>query len=355
MSSIDPTPSLGHPTFKAFQDLLASEAPSAIVIQEILTHLQTEGLAETALALFKRHRVRSNALRAPEWEGLRLGLEAAAGKARTLRLHQWQLDPGRRTFRFSFSVRHPLCELNPSALLHTLVEVFLEAGLPIAMGLEKSPRPMVTLGPPLPIGSEGLNEWVDCVLREPSAVPASQWPARLKQHCPPGLDFIDAHIVPNHSSPLLELATQARWRWECPEDLRDTAKPRLEAFYHARSFEIEKTGKVDGRKGVKRIEVRAFVTFMKWDGDTLFFSTRIQPGETPSPLKLLSGILGLEPTQIKHLSRLEILLAEDTRLEENNKYEPKLHNIYEDAVLLESDNPVRFTRDDDDDGLLLNR
>jgi hypothetical protein len=332
--------------------LLNGEAPETAAIQGILTRLEAEGLTETALAMLRKQRSRFNMHHAPPWCALRIGLEATAEKARRLRLRQGQLDPGRRTVRICFEVRSPASELNPSALLHNLVRVLLEAGLPVAMGLEKAPRPMVTLGPPLPLAAEGLAEWADCVLREPSALPVEEWPSRLTAHCPPGLKLLHARLVPNHSSAILELARQARWRWNCPEDLRDLARPRLEAFRRASSFEIEKTGKVDGHKGLKRIEVRAFVLDMAWAEDTLLFSTWLQPGMAPSPLKLLAGILGVDSTRIKGLSRLEVLLAEDARLAEANKYEPKLHNIYEDAVLLESDGPVRRIEEDDDELLL---
>ncbi len=354
MRAAEPTPDPGNPTLKAFQDLLAGEAPQATALQGILEPLETEGLIESALAMFRKCHPHSNLRKTPQWEILRLALESAAGKARGLRLQQWQLDPGRRTCRFCFEVRSPASELNPSALLHTLVQALLQGGMPIALGLEKTPRPMVTLGPPLPLGAEGMGEWADCILREPSPIPVEDWPARLAAHAPAGLKFLSAHLVPNHSSTLLELAQEARWRWDCPEDLLGTAKQLLEAFRRSTHFEIEKTGKVDGRKGVKRIEVRGFVTSMEWEKDTLLFSTRIAPGEAPSPLKLLAGILGVEPAKIKGLCRLAVMLSDDPRLGESHKYEPKLHNIYEDAVLLESDAPLRCV-EDDDDGLLLHR
>ena len=354
MRSVDLTPGPGNPTFKAFQDLLDGEAPDATTVEQILSRLQAEGLAETALALFRKHRFPPGSARDPRWNGLRLGLESAAEKARGLRLLQWQLSPGRRTLRFRFEVHSPASGLNPSLLLHNLVQTFLKAGLPIAMGMEKTPRPMVTLGPPLPMEVEGLSEWVDCALREPSALAAEEWPSRLAAHCPPGLRFLDARLIPHPSSTLLELAREARWRWNCPEDLQGLARPRLEAFRQASRFEIEKTGKVEGRKGVKRIEVRAFVLDMEWREEVLFFSTRIAPGEIPSPLKLLAGILGVAPARIQGLCRLEVSLAQDPRLGESHKYESKLHNIYEDAVLLESDGPVRLL-EEDDDGLLLDR
>lgn len=339
-------------TFKTFLDLLNEEAPEVHAIQHILVRLEAEGLGDQALSILRQRRPRSGAQR-EGWNRLRTGIEAAVERARALRMQRWQLDPGRRTLRFCFEVRPPACELNPSALLHALVQSFLEAGLPLAMGLEKVPRPVVSLGPPLPLGAQGAREWVDCGLREPSPVPAQDWPARLAPHCPAGLRILEGCLVPNHGSSLLDLARRARWQWSCPDALLDLARTRLEAFLSASSFEIEKTGKVEGRKGVKRIEVRSSIQDMAWRGNVLTFTMPIQPGEVPSPPKLLAGILGVDPGQIKNLTRLEVILGEDPRLEDAHKYETKLHNIYEDAVLLESDGLVQLVEDDDE--LLLDR
>lgn len=347
-------PDSGNPTFKTFLDLLVNKAPEAHAIQHILTQLEAEDLSDRALATLRKQRPGTGSQR-ETWNRLRSGLETAVDKARALRMQRWQLDPGRRTLRFCFEVCPPASDLNPSALLHALIQTFQEAGLPLAMGLEKIPRPVVSLGPPLPLGAQGAREWVDCGLREPGTVPIEDWPARLTSHCPAGLRILEAHLVPNHSSSLLDLARRAHWHWVCPEDLLDHAKVRLQAFLQADRFEIEKTGKVEGRKGTKRIEVRSSVLEMAWSGSVLAFSVPIQPGEVPSPPKLLAGILGVDPGQIKDLTRLEVILGEDARLEDGHKYETKLHNIYEDAVLLESDGPTQLGDDDDDDDLLLDR
>jgi len=347
MHAASSQPDSTNPTFKTFLDLLEIETPNAHAIQSILLHLEAEGLSDQALSVLRKRRPGPGFQR-EIWNSLRIDLETATGKARALRMQRWQMDPGRRTYRFCFEVQPPACELNPSALLHALVQTFLDAGLPLAMGLEKIPRPVVSLGPPLPLGAQGACEWVDCGLREPSSLPAKEWPARLSNYCPSGLRVLKGYLVPNHGSSLLELAHQARWQWTCPEALLDLARTRLETFRCACSFEIEKTGKVDGRKGVKRIEVRSSVQELAWSGDVLTFTMPIQPGEVPSPPKLLAGILGVDPSQIKGLTRLEVILGMDPRLEEGHKYETKLHNIYEDAVLLESDSPIPFIEDDDE-------
>jgi radical SAM-linked protein len=347
MRSSDPTPEPGHPTLKAFQQLLHGVAFEEAA-EALLGRLSAEGLAEAAFSLFKRHQPKGKAFNAPAWQELRNRLERAAEEAREKRIHQWPLDPNRRSLRLCMEVRKPASDLNPGALLHALNQVFLQAELPLAMGLEKRPRPATSLGPTLPLGVEGLCEWVDCALREPGRIPPQELPARLTAHCPPGLRILEARIIPNHSSTLLEIAEKASWRWDCPDDLLASARTRLEGFKGATSFEIEKTGKVDGKKGIKRIEVRHLVEELAWEGNSLCFSTRLQGGEAPSPLKLLAGILGVSTERIRGLMRLKVHLGKDPRLEQAHKYEPKLHNIYEDAVLLESSEDPQILEDDDD-------
>jgi len=353
MRGSNPTPEPGNPTLKAFQDLLDGGSSEAAAFAEILGALKAEGLAEMAVAILRRHKSSAKFSKSPSWQELRSRLEEEAKKARERRLQQWQLDPNRRALRLCLEVRKPASDLNPSALLHALNQVLLDAGVPIAMGLEKKPRPATSLGPPLPLGVEGLREWLDCVLREPSRVPLEDLPVKLSAHCPLGLRILEVRTIPNHSSALLEIAEMACWRWECPEDLLQAARTQLDRFLRASSFEIEKTGKIDGKKGIKRIEVRHLVDDLAWEGPSLNFSTRIHAGEALSPLKLLAGILGIGPDRIQDLIRLEVRLGKDPRLELSHKYEPKLHNIYEDAVLLESPEEPQVIEDDDD--LLLER
>lgn len=344
----------GNPTIKTFQDLLREDSPDDCAVGTLVDRLSAEGLAEEAFAELKRLRPGSSSPKDLHWHQVRTRLEQEAQQSREKRILAWQLDPKRRTLRLRLEVLAPACDLNPSALLHALNQALLAAGVPVAMGLEKKPRPMTSLGPPLPLKVEGLGEWADCVLRGLGSLPLESLPSRVSAHCPPGLRVLSAATIPNHSSSLLELAQEGRWCWDCPVALEGHARTRLGAFLDSDSFEIEKAGKQDGAKSLKRIEVRAFVKELTWEGSRVVFTTRFKGGDAPSPLKLLAGILGIAHTDIRGLRRLGVDLGPDPRVEAPQKYEPKLHNIYEDAVLLESPGPLQVV-DEDDDELLLNR
>ena len=115
----------------------------------------------------------------------------------------WTLPDGPTGSRLG--VRRPASDLHPPALQSALAAAIMEAGLPLAMGLEKTPRPLVRLGHPLPPGVEGFNEWADMVLREPPGMPAGALAERINARCAPGLQVLHAVPVPNHASPVLDL------------------------------------------------------------------------------------------------------------------------------------------------------
>ena len=70
---------------------------------------------------------------------------------------------------------------------------------------------------------------------------------------------------------------------------------------------------------------------------------------------LVAGVLGLEAGEIRGLARTGVELAEDPRLRAGEKYETKLHNIFEDAVLLDSAPEGAAAEEEDDEPILLER
>jgi hypothetical protein len=72
-----------------------------------------------------------------------------------------------------------------------------------------------------------------------------------------------------------------------------------------------------------------------------------------SPLKVLRAILDLEPTCFLGLVRTAVELKPDSRLDQAERFEPKLKNMYEDAVLLGGGSNIVLVEDDDDEPLLL--
>ena len=348
MHVVEPPPNPRFPALRAFREALADDCPPGDVV---LSGLMDQGLLEQALVELKRCMPRLQ--KENPWYPVRVRMEAEVSRAREKRMLLWQLDPARRSLRLCMGIRFPACNLHPSALQAALARAVVDSGLPLAVGLEKTPRPLVRLGHPLPLGVEGLSEWADVTLRETSEIPLERMAGHISAFCPEGLRVIHVEQVPNHASPVLDLCVKAHWAWACPAELRVLAGERFATFEASDSYEISKVGKVAGHKQSKHVEVRHLVLALGWEGDRLHFTTRLSSGEAMNPVKLLAGVLGLDASTIHGLTRMSVELAGDPRLQAGEKYETKLHNIFEDAVLLDSDPEHEPLEEDDDEPILL--
>jgi radical SAM-linked protein len=248
-----------------------------------------------------------------------------------------------------------MAQCNPPALLAALAAAFACAGNPLAMGSEKRPRPIAGLAYPLPLGAEGLEEWADVTLEASLEDSPTAALARLSSSCPEGLEILGIEPIPHYASPVAELCQTAHWRWPCPAGLLKEAKAKMAAFEESDKFQITKTGKVDGQKASKSIEVRRLVKEIRWEGSALHFSTAIEQGQALNPQKLIAGILGVPPEEAQGLQRLRIELKRDPKLDSPDKYAHKLRNLYEDAVLLETSSNIVLCDEDDDEPIVLQR
>lgn len=345
-------PAPGNQPLSVLQAMLSGEGPTQAppapeVLEALMRDLEKASLLDHAVALL-------GPLRGdPAWAAFRFRLKAESARYRDRRISRWQADPERRTLRLAFEASGPACGLNPQALAGALARAFLDAGLPLAMGLEKSPRPVLHLAHPLPLGVPGREEWADAGLfRDPECAPA-EIPALVNVRACEGLRVLRCAYIPNFATPVSELCQSAAWRWPCPGDLRARAEARCEAFLAAESFELEKPGKTGGHKGVKRVEIRPMVEALEWEGPFLAIRTRVDAGTALNPRKLLGAVLGLEAAEVEGLERTGLGLAEDPRLAQAERFEPKLHNMYEDAVLLEGGPGITIVEGDEDDTIVL--
>jgi radical SAM-linked protein len=348
MDSATPVPDPGSQALQEWQRLISTGTPDPAACALLLPDLERGRRLEHAWMLLKQAR-----LDAARWGELQARLKALVDQARTRRIHQWQTDPRRRTLRLRFAVAAPAASEHPAGLLALLARALIGCGLPVAMGLEKSPRPALRLAHPLPPEVPGRSEWADLVLLDAPGTPLAELPARINAQAPAGLRVLECVEVPNHASPTAELCQRAHWRWSCPDA---EARERIEAFMASESYEIDKPGKVAGEKGARRVDLRPLLRDLRWDGGDLLFQTSIAAGEAANPGKYLLAILGRERgpgAAGSGLTREAVVLAEDPRLEQGGRFEPKLHNMYEDATVLHAGGSIRIIDEDDEEPIVL--
>jgi len=101
------------------------------------------------------------------------------------------------------------------------------------------------------------------------------------------------------------------------------------------------------------LDQRLLIPEMHWDQDTLGFTTRMESLQAINPLKVLGAILHLDHAGIHGLVRTQVDLKADPRLGQAERFEPKLKNMYEDAVLLGGGSNIVLVDDDDDEPTIL--
>jgi radical SAM-linked protein len=337
---------------QCFEQVIGAPEPDWDAALALLTDLEKQGGAEEAQARLRHHRM-PKGVHPPKLKQLKIRLGVAAEKARDRRCADTRLDAERGILRLRYGRGEALAHLNPAQFLSLLARVLHAADLAPSLSLERTPRPLVALGHPLPVGLSGRSEWADAEISPMPKKPEEALLTRLNTAAPAGLAFSGATTLPAYATPALELSRLAHWRWPCPADFRHAAGTKIEAFNAATTFCIEKMGKVDGQKSVKQVEVRHQVAALSWEGGDLSITTRISAKAALNPQKLLAGILGLETSAIKGMERISVELAEDQRIQQAERFEPKLHNIFEDAVLLSSGPSLQIIDDDDDEPMHL--
>lgn len=309
------------------------------------------GLAEEAADLLRAFRRKGiDPVRVKAFAAL---LDPQAARAQARREASWQLDARRVCVRLAYAKEGGALDFDDGDLHAILVRAFQLEGLHLALDLGKRPRPMVRLELPLPAGAGGLEEWAEVVLRaEPAEAPASLL-SRLNGRLPAGFRLHRWEVHPTYASPLGELVASAAWRWTCPGDHLAAARTRTAEFLAGPEWIWTKGGRVEGRKQVKPLDLRPLVEELRWEGDTLHSLTRMAGAGAPNPLRLHAAILGLEPAELVGLMRVAMTFRPDARLAQGERFEPKLKNIYEDAVLLGGGSNITLVEDDDDEPLRL--
>ena len=326
--------------------LQGGEADPAVLIQALMD----DDLVEEGACFVRAERRSAGGESGKEIASL---LAPLAAKAMERREAGWQLDSRRATVRLGYAKEGEALDFDEGDVHAILVQAFRLEGFRLALDLGKRPRPSLRLELPLPAGAGGRLEWAEVVFRvEPLEAPEVLM-NRLNGRLPEGLRIHrwDAHAP--YASSVGELADASHWRWNCPVAQAAGARLRTTAFLAAAEWIWEKGGRVEGRKQVKPLDLRPLVTELRWEGETLFSTTRGGGSEAGNPLKVHAAILGLEPGALRGLLRLSLDLRADPRLAQAERFEPKLKNMYEDAVLLSGGSNITLVDEDDDEPLRL--
>lgn len=338
-------PSREPACLKDLRAMLAGQ--SAPDLDAMLEGIRAGDLTEEAAEILRASR--REAMDRALVETLASRLAPLAAKAQQRRSVRWQLDTRRVRIRFSYAKEGGALGFDDGDLHALFLQLFRLEGLALALDLGKRPRPLLSVGLPLPSGVGSRVESMDAVVKqEPRDEPMTLM-ARLNERLPEGLRIHQWDLLPDYASEVGELALLSRWRWEVPSGQWLHAEAKVAAFLELNVWPWDR----GASKADAPLDLRALVSGLCWEAGALEFATRMGAFYAINPLKMLGAILDLDPACIAGLVRTGVDLKPDPRLDRAERFVPKLKNMYEDAVLLSGGSNIILVDEDDDEPIRL--
>ncbi len=172
-------------------------------------------------------------------------------------------------------------------LARTMHRALARADIPIAHSEGFNPQPRVAFGPPVALGVEGLEEWVDLVFMRP--LEPAEFLQRLNAALTEGIQFSRAIELSRRAASLGSLIRWARYRAETLSGRLPEAKVIADALSGS-SLELVKRSK----KGENVVDVRDRVRELALDGPTLHALLACGPEKSLGILDLMCHFTGLE-------------------------------------------------------------
>jgi len=321
-----PIPIQNCKLLQELQHVITAKLPDSYNLERIVNELSNEQFIEYGWLMLKQARLDPYV-----WKNVKIHIK---------NVRRNRTNPGHLLIRIRFKITAPAYTNNYITLQHTLGQALMDAGLPVVMGLEKTPRLAVKLGYHLPLCTEGHNELADATLLGPIKASLSDLPKLINFYTPQGVCILEVTQINNHASSVADLCHKAHWQWICKKELLNQIGNKIDFFVKSKQYNVEKIVKINGKSTIIQVDIRNLFENCIWDGQNLRFQTTITPGQASNPNKLLASILGNTTNPAGNLSRIKIELKNDLRLLQAHKFGIKLHNIYEDAIVL--DNVIKY-------------
>jgi radical SAM-linked protein len=337
-------PSLEHPCLKDLRAVITGPFPKNF--ETLTTAIQAADLVEEAGEVLRSSR--REVADPSVIEALMSRLAPLSVKAQARRSALWHLDSRRALVRLRYAKEEGALGFDDGDVHAIFLQAFRFEGLRLALDLGKRPRFLLSVGTPLPAGVGGQAEIMDAVLQQEPAEDPESLMARLNNRLPEGLRIHGWDVLPGYASAVADLALLSHWRWEGAKSLANR-EAKVSAFLEAETWLWDRaTSKSD-----THLDLRTLVPAMRWEDSALCISTRMGAHQAVNPLKVLGAIFDLDPASVTGLIRTGMELKADARVSQGERFEPKLKNMYEDAVLLGGGPNIVLVDEDDDEPIRL--
>ncbi|MDD5557953.1 MAG: TIGR03936 family radical SAM-associated protein [bacterium] len=202
-------------------------------------------------------------------------------------------------YRIAYSKEGPIRFISHLDLIRTWQRSFRRAGLPVRVSRGFSPHPLISFGPPLPVGIAGRNELLDVDLD--GEVDPAEIARRLEPALPGGVRVRSVGTAPAGRS-LCDGLDRASY-----EALVEGADPRVVRRQAAAAMRAERLV-VSRRteKGVRCRDLRPLIQSLAVDdagvgAALLRFTVAVGGGGNVNPVELISAVLEWPEDRVKTL------------------------------------------------------
>lgn len=170
------------------------------------------------------------------------------------------------------------------------------AGIPIAYTQGFHPAPRISFGPALPVGTEGLAEYMEMDLD--GEIDPCSLIGRLNGELPDGVIISEARTVPLHAPSIMGLINEAEYRILLPTDIAGKVgtiqrhRECIEAAMALPAIHIWREVKGRGKDIDIRPLIRGIGISERDDGIELFLKVRVSTEQNVRPREVLAALYG---------------------------------------------------------------
>ncbi|MCX7003768.1 MAG: TIGR03936 family radical SAM-associated protein [bacterium] len=199
-------------------------------------------------------------------------------------------------YRITYQIVGRLRFLSHKELLRMLVRACRRARLPLAYSQGYHPHPLLSFGPPRPVGMAGTAEHVD--IRLTSALDPPALVAMLGSQMPRGATVVAAHVLAPGTPAISAAVRRARYACAWPADAPAPTTAAIAALLARTALPLTRaTG-----AGPRDVNLRPGIFDLHWAPPMLLFNLALAPDLYVRPQEVLALLTGWSDTNIRRLT-----------------------------------------------------
>lgn len=197
-------------------------------------------------------------------------------------------------YRITYQITGLLRFLSHKELMRMIGRVFRRACLPLAFSHGFHPHPLISFGPPRPVGTAGTAEQIDVRLVE--FLQPAVLSEEISKQFPKEMLLNDVAHIPLQSKSITASIDEAEYELDWPEESGSPIE-EIDSFM----LRNEVVHKRQTPKGIKSIDIRPGVFALEWNAPKLKMKLALTPDKYVRPADVLSEMTGWSDDEVKRI------------------------------------------------------